>query len=63
MRPALNLTPPRDLLAVFGAKSRADGIHGVVVVSFTPSDPAWPTLAAASCTSVEANLKGNGTHE
>ena len=35
------------------AKVRADGFRGVVVVPFTPSDPAWPTLAAAaSCTSV-----------
>jgi hypothetical protein len=45
--------PPRGLLARFVAKARADGLRGVVVVPFTPSDPAWPTLAAASVTRVD----------
>ena len=34
------------------AKARSDGMHGVVVVPFTPSDQTWPALAAASLTSV-----------
>jgi hypothetical protein len=34
------------------AKARSDGLRGVIVVPFVPSDPAWPTLAAASCTPV-----------
>jgi hypothetical protein len=45
--------PPRGLLARFVAKARADGLRGVVVVPFAPSDPAWPTLAAASVTRVD----------
>jgi hypothetical protein len=45
--------PPRGLLARFVAKARADGLRGVIVVPFTPSDPSWPTLAAASITHVE----------
>ena len=44
--------PPRGLLAAFVAKARSDGLRGVIVVPFVPSDPAWPTLAAASCTTV-----------
>ena len=36
----------------FVAKARSDGMCGVVVVPFTPSDPTWPALAAASLTSV-----------
>ena len=44
--------PPRGLLAAFVAKARSDGLRGVIVVPFVPSDPAWPTLAAASRTSV-----------
>ena len=45
--------PPRALLPAFVAKARADGLRGVVVVPFTPSDPAWPALEAASLTSVD----------
>jgi hypothetical protein len=44
--------PPRGLLAPFVAKARSDGLRGVIVVPFEPSDQAWPTLAAASRTSV-----------
>jgi hypothetical protein len=44
--------PPRGLLAPFVAKARSDGLRGVIVVPFAPSGPAWPTLAAASRTSV-----------
>ena len=44
--------PPRGLLAAFVAKSRSDGLRGVIVVPFAPSDSAWPTLAAASRTTV-----------
>ena len=44
--------PPRGLLAAFVAKARSDGLRGVIVVPFAPSDPAWPTLAAASRSSV-----------
>ena len=46
--------PPRGILFVpeFVAKARSDGMRGVVVVPFTPSDPRWPALAAASLTSV-----------
>jgi hypothetical protein len=44
--------PPRGLLAVFMAKARSDGLRGVIMVPFAPSDPAWPTLAAASCATV-----------
>mmetsp|Transcript_41415 Transcript_41415/g.86539 ORF Transcript_41415/g.86539 Transcript_41415/m.86539 type:complete len:453 (-) Transcript_41415:58-1416(-) len=44
--------PPWGLLAMFVAKARSDGLRGVIVVPFVPSDPAWPTLAAASRTSV-----------
>ena len=32
------------------AKARSDGLRGVIVVPFAPSDPAWPTFAA--CTTV-----------
>jgi hypothetical protein len=42
--------PPRGLLAAFVAKARSDVLRGVIVVPFAPSDPVWPTLAAASCT-------------
>ena len=45
--------PPRPLLSSFVAKARADGMRGVVVVPFTPSDPAWPVLEAVSLTSIE----------
>ncbi len=34
------------------AKARSDGLRGVIVVPFLPSDPAWPTLVAASRTRV-----------
>jgi hypothetical protein len=44
--------PLRSLLAPFVAKARSDGLRGVIVVPFAPLDPAWPTLAAASRTSV-----------
>jgi hypothetical protein len=44
--------PPKGLLAPFVAKASSDGLRGVIVVPFAPSDPAWPTLAAASRTSV-----------
>jgi hypothetical protein len=44
--------PPRGLLAPFVAKARSDGLRGVIVVPFAPSDSAWPTHAAASRTSV-----------
>jgi hypothetical protein len=40
-------------LAAFVAKARSDGLGGVIVIPFVPSDPAWPTLAAASRTSVD----------
>ena len=45
--------PPRALLPQFVAKARADGLRGVVVVPFTPSDPTWPAFAAASLTTIE----------
>ena len=45
--------PPRGTLPEFVAKARSDGMRGVVVVPFTPSDPTWPALAAASLTSVD----------
>jgi hypothetical protein len=48
--------PPRALLPAFLAKARCDGLRGVVVVPFTPSDPAWPALASASLTRVEGQL-------
>jgi hypothetical protein len=32
--------PPRALLPAFVAKARADGLRGVVIAPFTPSDPA-----------------------
>ncbi len=44
--------PPRGLQAPVVAKLRSDGLRSVIVVPFAPSDPAWPTLAAASRTSV-----------
>jgi hypothetical protein len=44
--------PPRGLLAALVAKARSDGLRGVIVVPFLPSDPAWPTLVAASRTRV-----------
>ena len=40
--------PPRALIPRMIAKARADGMRGVVVVPFTPSDPGWPALTAAS---------------
>jgi hypothetical protein len=42
--------PPRALLPAFVAKARADGLRGIVIVPFTPSDPAWPALASVSLT-------------
>ena len=45
--------PPRRLLPRVIAKARADGLRGVFVVPFAPSDPTWPTLAKASLTRVE----------
>jgi hypothetical protein len=42
--------PPRALLPAFVAKARADGLRGIVVAPFTPSDPAWPALASVSLT-------------
>ena len=39
-------------MPAFVAKARSDGMRGLVVVPFTPSDPTWPALAAASLTSV-----------
>ena len=36
--------PPRGTLPEFVAKARSDGMRGVVVVPFTPSDPTWPAL-------------------
>jgi hypothetical protein len=48
--------PPRALLPAFLAKARCDGLRGVVVVPFTPSDPAWPSLASASITRVDGQL-------
>ena len=42
--------PPRRMLPAVIAKARADGLRGVFVVPFTPSDPSWPTLVAASLT-------------
>jgi hypothetical protein len=41
---------PRALLSAFVAKARADGLRGIVIVPFTPSDPAWPALASVSLT-------------
>ena len=48
--------PPRPLLLAFVAKARADGLHGVVVVPITPSDPAWPALVSASLSHVDGQL-------
>jgi hypothetical protein len=45
--------PPRALLPAFVAKARADGLRGIVIARFTPSDPAWPALASASFTVVD----------
>jgi hypothetical protein len=42
--------PPRALLPAFVAKARADGLRGIVIAPFTPSDLVWPALAAASLT-------------
>ena len=42
--------PPRALLPAFVAKARADGLRGIVIAPFTPSDPAWPALASVSLT-------------
>jgi hypothetical protein len=42
--------PPRALLPAFVAKARADGLRGIVIAPFTPSDPVWPALASASLT-------------
>jgi hypothetical protein len=44
--------PPRALLPAFITKARADGLRGIVVAPFTPSDPAWPALASVSLTVV-----------
>ena len=45
--------PPRSLLPAFVAKARADGLRGVVVVPFTPSESTWPALEAASLTVID----------
>jgi hypothetical protein len=45
--------PPRALLPAFVAKARADGLRGVFIAPFTPSDPAWPALASASLTVID----------
>jgi hypothetical protein len=45
--------PPRALLPRVVAKARSDGLRGVIIVPFAPSDPVWPTLAAASLTRVD----------
>ena len=47
-----SLSASRDL-AGFVAKARSDGMRGFVVVPFTPSNPTWPALAAASLTPVD----------
>ena len=47
---------PRRILPEFVAKARSDGMRGYVVVPFTPSDPTWPALAAASLTSIDGQL-------
>ena len=52
-RECVFIFPPRGILPEFVAKARSDGMRGVVVVPFTPSDPTWPALAAASLTSVD----------
>jgi hypothetical protein len=39
---------PRALLPAFVVKARADGLRGIVIVPFTPSDPAWPALTSVS---------------
>jgi hypothetical protein len=44
---------PRALLPAFVAKARADGLRGIVIAPFTPSDPAWPALASASLTVID----------
>ncbi len=41
---------PRALLPAFVAKAQADGLRGIVIAPFTPSDPVWPALASASLT-------------
>jgi hypothetical protein len=45
--------PPRALLPAFVAKARADGLRGIVIAPFTPSDPAWPALASMSLLAVD----------
>jgi hypothetical protein len=42
--------PPRALLPAFVAKARTDGLRGIVIVPFTPPDPAWPALASVLLT-------------
>jgi hypothetical protein len=44
--------PPRALLERTIAKARSDGLRGVWVVPFAVTDPMWPTLMAASLTTV-----------
>ena len=44
--------PPRGIMPEFVVKARSGCMRGVVVVPFTPSDPTWPALAAASLMSV-----------
>jgi hypothetical protein len=46
--------PPRSLLPAFVAKARADGLRGMFVAPFTPSDPVWPALASASLMVISA---------
>jgi hypothetical protein len=42
----------QGLLAALVVKARSNGLRGVIVVPFVPSDSAWPTLVAASRTTV-----------
>ena len=53
MKALCNVRPsrlPDPLLPAFVAKARADGLRGIVIAPFTPSDPAWPALASVSLT-------------
>jgi hypothetical protein len=49
--------PHRALLPAFVAKARAEGLRGIVIVPFTPSDPAWPALAFVSLTVIVGHQK------
>jgi hypothetical protein len=50
--------PPRALLPAFVAKARADGLRGIVIVSFMPSDQVWPALASVSLTVIAGQKDG-----